>query len=234
MFGINDILRKIMTKEPISQEEQVKMLHNKRIDKDVVNYLIKRFAHLRINVEGKDKGSLLDLMNDKKLIGWCWQTTESAVVFLNDDDYIERGYIFLDEVLPEYYHSWICFNYQGIEYVLDPSLDFLCTKEDYYKVLKPTIVGMVDAKSVKDELIRQITSPSLVPYPAYEDKCDAYCRALLNDFYAEYAKEHRNEVMVHGQEDVNAPLYRNGSGYQANIEKGRIRKLKVNYYWENR
>lgn len=58
------------------------------------------------------------------LEGWCWQTTESAIIFLNDDDYIERGTLKFDTETPGYYHSWICFKFDDIEYVFDPCLNF--------------------------------------------------------------------------------------------------------------
>ncbi len=231
MFGISEILQKLSKKKPLTLAEKTKILHSKRVDKEVISYLMKRLAYLHINVLGKSEGSLFDLMNNKALIGWCWQTTESAIVFLNDDDYIERGYLHLDADIPNYYHSWICFNYNDEEYVFDSCLDFVCKKEDYYQLLKPQVVGLVSAQEVKEALISQITTPRKVECSSYEQKAKDYLRALCADFYKEYDKEHKNEVIVSGPEDANAPLYRNGSGYQAVIDKGQIRKLKAHFYY---
>ena len=68
---------------------------------------MKRINNLYIEFLGDYEGSLFELMAVGKLIDWCWQTTESAIVLLNDYDYIERGNLYIDEATPEYYHSWI-------------------------------------------------------------------------------------------------------------------------------
>ena len=130
MFGINEIINKVFLNKPLSKEEKFKILRSKIVDSKVVEYLIEKLSNLHIEVLGDYEGNLFELMPIGKLEGWCWQTTESAIVFLNDDDYIERGYLKFDERTPNYYHSWICFKYNGVEYVLDPCLNFLCKKNE--------------------------------------------------------------------------------------------------------
>lgn len=203
MFGINAILNKVFSKEPLTEEERFKILHSKKIDSKVIEYLMEKLNNLYIEVLSDYEGSLFELMPVHKLEGWCWQTTESAIVFFNDDDYIERGYLLLDEREPYYYHSWICFKYKNVEYVLDPCLNFLCRKKDYFKVFEIYVKGKVSAKAVKDELIEKIT------------------------FY----KTNKKELMFYeSSQDANTPFYRNGAGYTADIENDKIRKLKVHYY----
>ena len=158
MFEANEILLELLSKNKFTEVEKNRILQYRKVYSNIVNYLMQRFNNLHIEVLGDYEGSLFQLMFAEKLIGWCWQTTESAIVFLNDNDYIERGTLFIDERTPKYYHSWICFNYYDVDYVLDPSLSLLCKKEDYYKMFNPNIIGKVSAKLVKDELIRQITS----------------------------------------------------------------------------
>ncbi len=80
----------------------------------------RKLSELYIKVLSDYKGSIFELMHMIKLEGWCWQTTESAIIFLNDDDYIERGYLKLNEGKRKYYHSWICFKFNNIEYIFDP------------------------------------------------------------------------------------------------------------------
>ena len=207
MYGINEILRKNFFKKPLTDAEKFEILHSKKIDIRVVIYLMKKLQYLQIEVLGKYDGNLFDLMNSGKLMGWCWQTTESEIVFLDDDDYIERGYLYFDERYAKYYHSWICFNYNGIEYVFDPCLNLLCKKKDYSKMFETDVKGKVFAKEVKEELVRQIISST-------EDK-----------------EQNRNEVIAHGPEDVNTPLYRNGAGYKTELKNGKIKKMTVRYYY---
>lgn len=158
MIGVNDILKKIIFEEPLTEEERFKILRSKRIEPKVVEYLMEKLNNLYIEVLGKYKGSLFELMKNEKLEGWCWQTTESAIVFLNDDYYIERGNLKFDERTKEYYHSWICFNFDNEEYVLDPCLNLLCKKSDYSKIFEVNVKGKVSAIEVKKELIKQVTT----------------------------------------------------------------------------
>lgn len=202
MLEINEILSKFILKKELTEQEKFKILRSKRIDTKVVEYLMSKLNHLHIEVLGEYEGSLFELMSVGELEGWCWQTTESAIVFLNDDDYIERGNLRFDERTPEYYHSWICFKFEGTEYVLDPCLSLLCKKSDYLEIFEIDVKGKVSAKAVREELISQVTAPK------------------------------KKEVIVHGPEDVNTPLYRNGAGYKTKIDKGKIKKLTVHYYSE--
>ena len=86
MFGINEILNENLTKKQLTAKEKFEILHSKNIDIKVVEYLISKLSNLHIEVLGDYEGSLFELMESEKLEGWCWQTTESAIVFLNDED----------------------------------------------------------------------------------------------------------------------------------------------------
>ena len=231
MFGINEILGKVFSKKPLTEEEKFRILHSKRIDPKVVEYLIKKLNNLYIEVLGDYEGSLFQLMPVGKLMGWCWQTTESVIVFLNDDDYIERGNLYFDERTPEYYHSWICFNYNGIEYVLDPCLSFLCKKDDYSKIFETDVKGKVSSKAVKEELIKQITAPKEENNSDAHKSFERVMKSLLGSSYDKVMEEKKNEITVHAPEDVNTPLYRNGAGYKTELEDGKIKKLTVHYYY---
>lgn len=231
MFGINEILDKTVLKKGLTQEEKFKILHSKIIDSKVIEYLMNKLSNLNIEVLGKYKGSLFELMKNEKLEGWCWQTTESAIVFLNDDDYIERGNLKFDERTKEYYHSWICFNFDNEEYVLDPCLNLLCKKSDYSKIFEVNVKGRVSAKDVKEELIRQITTPKKEDNSRTHKSFERFLKRQLGDSYEKYNEKKQNEVIVHGPENVNTPLYRNGAGYKTEIENEKIKKLTVHYYY---
>lgn len=230
MIGINDILEKVICGEPLTEEDRFKILRSKRIEPKVVEYLMEKLNNLYIEVLGDYKGSLFELMPVGKLEGWCWQTTESAIVFLNDDDYIERGDLKFDETTPKYYHSWMCFKYDDVEYVLDPCLNLLCKKDDYSKIFEVDVKGRVSAKDVKEELIRQITTPKNEDNSRAHKSFERFLKRQLGDSYEKYNEKKQNEVIVHGPENVNTPLYRNGAGYNAEFTDGKIKKLTVHYY----
>ncbi len=231
MFGINEILYKVFNKKSLSEEEKFRISTSKKIDRKVIKYLISRLSHLSIEILDKYEGTLLDLMHDGKLEGWCWQTTESAIVFFNDEDYIERGYLMFDEETPKYYHSWICFDFDGTEYVLDACLNILCKKDDYYKFYKAEEKGKVTAKSVREELIRHLTLPKKEYNSEAHKSYEEFLKNLLEDNYEMYQEMKKNEVVIDGPEDVNTPFYRNGSGYKAEIEGEKVKKLIVHYYY---
>ena len=231
MFGINEIINKVFLNKPLSEEEKFKILRSKIVDSKVVEYLIEKLSNLHIEVLGDYEGNLFELMPIGKLEGWCWQTTESAIVFLNDDDYIERGYLKFDERTPNYYHSWICFKYNGVEYVLDPCLNFLCKKNDFSKIFEINVQGKVSAKEVREELIKQVTEPKEEDNSESHKSFENFMKIFMGDSYNDYKEKKKNEVTVHGPEDVNTPLYRNGAGYKTEISNGKIKKMVVHYYW---
>ena len=39
------------------------------------------------------------------------------------------------------------------------------------------------------------------------------------------------EIVIHDEEDPNAPMYRNGVGYKTELENGKIKKLVAHYYY---
>lgn len=231
MFGTNEILDKVISKKELTEEEKFKILRSKRIDTKVVEYLMNKLNNLHIEVLGKYEGSLFELMPVGKLEGWCWQTTESAIVFLNDDDYIERGNLRFDERTPEYYHSWICFKFDGTEYVFDPCLSFLCKKSDYSKIFEIDVKGKVSAKAVREELIRQVTTHKKEDKSEAHQAFQSFMKSLIGESYDSCMESKKKEVTVHGPEDVNTPLYRNGAGYKTEIENGKVKKLTVHYYY---
>ena len=220
-------MKNMLTKKYLTIEEKIKILHTKKFDLELYKYLVNRLNKLYVEILNEDKEQLMELMTRGKLEGWCWQSTESAIIFLNDNDYIERGNLYLDEETPEYYHSWICFNYKNTEYVFDPSLCLLCKKSYFNKLFIPDVKAHVTAKQIKEELLYQITNPKTEQYSEHTK----YFALFLENKLDEKTKEKiKNEVRVHAPEDVTTPLYRNGSGYTAKISEGKIKKLTVHYY----
>lgn len=202
-----------------SNIEKFISINNKKVDDSVKNYLFSKFDNLSIEIPGRECGNLIDLMEKYKLEGWCFQTTETAILFLNDDDYIERGNININS--GGYYHSWIVFKFNNSEYVFDPSFNLLCEKHFYYEILEADVIGRVSGYCVKEYLRNYILNYKVETYEPYMEK-------ILNRIF----KEKRNDlIVVHDKEDVNAPMYRNGAGYKVEYENNKIKKLYVHYYY---
>ena len=108
----------------LDEHERFNLIHSFGIDSNAWQYLEIKLKHLHINILGEHKGNILDLMCKGLLDGWCWQTTESAIVFLEDFDYIARGDLKFGKHR-NYWHSWICFKFNDKMFVFDPCLQIL-------------------------------------------------------------------------------------------------------------
>ena len=210
----------------LSKEDKFKILEDNKASKDVYNYLEERFKTLTIEVCGDYKGQVFDLMKIRALEGWCWQTTESSIIFLNDEDYIERGNLILEQytkMFKTYYHSWINFHYKDIEYTFDPCLNFLCNKTLYQEVFETEVRGRVNAKEVRDELINALLNSK------YKMK-NKHTSKLVEDFFEEILGSRDTETFICGDKDVTSAFYQNNTGYKADLEEGKIKKLVAHFY----
>ncbi len=202
MFGISELLEQDKLKAQKGEDSKFRQLRSIAIDENVLFYLKDRLQNLYIEVLDIAKGDIFTLMSLEKLEGWCWETTESAVVFFQDEDYIERGVLNLEKKYPNYYHSWICFSYKNKEYVLDPCLNLLCPKDAYVYLFDRKLKGKVLAKDVREELLRHY-----------------------------HLSKEELTFLIRGSNEVDDPMYRNNAGYKIEIEQQKIKKMSVHYYY---
>ena len=208
----------------LNGHERFKLISQLDIDKDVFTYVKTRLKNLSIEIGGDYEGNVIELMNKGLLEGWCWQTTESSIVFFNDDDCIERGNLTFG-AYKKYWHSWICFTFNDIVWVFDPCLQILIENNIYYHIFEINeIAGVVNAKSVREDLIYRINH--------HEKKKRNESESCIYNFLAQYISEsQKNETQVSGNNDVKSPMYRNNTGYIATIDNGTINTLIAHYYF---
>ena len=208
----------------LNEHERIKLIHQLDIDNSVFEYIKIRLKNLSIEIGGDYEGNVIELMNKGLLEGWCWQTTESSIVFFNDDDYIERGNLTFS-TYKKYWHSWICFTFNKIVYVFDPCLQILVEKNIYYHVFEINkVAGVVNAKSVREDLIYKINHREKEKLNEFE--------SYISNFLAQYISERqKNETHISGNDDVKSPMYRNSTGYTAIIENVTINTLIAHYYF---
>ena len=210
----NDVLSVDVSKFDVNQRfELIEKAENRST---VLEYLTERLKGLTIEI-GADLGrNIINLMKRGLLAGWCWQTTESAIVFLNDDDYIERGNLIFGIVdrgwfnyTKEFWHSWICFSFEDAVWVFDPCLGIVVEKDIYYHIFEISkVVGRVSAKEVKEDLITRLLFSK--------------GKGLTGE---------KNSTLIWGTEDVNAPMYRTNVRYTALFNNGSISTLTAHYYF---
>lgn len=215
-----EILRK---KKKLTEKERFKILQSYQVDSTVLEYLNTKFQNLTIEIPNHQKGKILELMKKGILEGWCWQTTETAILFLNDEDYIERGFLTFDAITT-YYHSWICF-YLNEEYVLDPCLNILCPKDLYRKIFRTKVDAKITAKQVRDFFVETYQKTSKENLKKIKD----YCKVI--DIVYEKNKIERKylEIKFHASENITSPMYRNTTGYLAKIDNQKVKKLVAHY-----
>lgn len=83
----------------------------------------------------------------------------------------------------------------------------------------------VKAKTVRELLIKKLLTPK-------EEKETSIVYAFFNQFeeLKEALKKQQEFTIMKSNENVNAPFYRNNSGYKAEIENGKIKSLVAHYY----
>lgn len=214
----------------MGEKERFDILENEKIDKDIYYYLKNLFEQLNIEILGRYVGNLFDLMKRGKLEGWCWQTTESAALFMQDDTVVYRGNLYFSDH-KTYYHSFIEFDYEGKKYVFDPCFCMINTSELYFNTLNVDVKGQVTAKEIKQYFINYINNPPKRENYFSSDIVSATDKYMRKFFGDDYLEEKKKEVVIHDKEDPSAPMYRNGSGYKdIKIDNNKIKSLTVHYY----
>ena len=230
---IDDILNHVLfgeSHDEMDQNERFAILNQEEIDKSIYYYLENLFKEIIIEVTGDYEGKLFELMKCKKLKGWCWETTETAALFMPDDTIVYRGDLYFTKY-EVCYHSFIQFNYENTNYVFDPCLCMINTADLYFKVFDVYIKGQTTAKEIKEYFLNFIANPPKKENnfsPEIIEAGENFMRKFFGDNYKENKPK---EIVVYGEENPSHPMYRNGCGYRdINIEDGKIKKLIVHYY----
>ena len=207
----------------LTEIERFAEIRMHKVPQEVYNYIKSFFDNLHIEILGKYEGNLIDLMEKGLLEGWCWQTTETASLFMSDTSYIERGNLkFSNNNL--YYHSWLNFTYKGKEYVFDPCLQILCEKKYYNSIFEITLKGRVTSKEVKEYFLNYINNPPKKETPEEINR-------VMKIIFGDALDSKKEEIVINGEENPNAPMYRNGVGYKTQLDNGKIKKLTAHYYY---
>ena len=225
MFGINEIINMFINRNNLSQEQKFKILKIFTVSPEVIAYLIHKLERLKIEILDKYEGNVMELMKKELLEGWCWQTTETSVIFLNDDDYVERGNLhFENDKL--YYHSWINFKYKNIDYVFDPCLNILCKRNLYLKIFTPEIKTKIFSKTIRTYLIDSIKNSK----PKEQTENSKRAEEFMKKFFGSAYEKQKEYKTVETFNDVNAPMYRHNTGYKLVMEDNKILTLTAHYY----
>ena len=179
------------------------------VEPKVLRYLEKKLELLKVNVPSQNHPEpVLDLMHSKLLEGWCWQTTETVSIFLDDDAYIERGYLILYPC-DYYWHSWIYFNFEEETYVFDPCLQKIISKDSYYKIFKISEddevgIAKVTAKEVKKDFLERLSITQ---------------------------NTSNISTYISGNDDKFSPMYRNSTKYTVTFNNSTITSITAEFIY---
>lgn len=203
--------------------QKLKVFNQNKVDEETKEYLKNHFNNLIIEVTNEHEGNIFDLMKKGLLEGWCWQTTQTAILFLNDNSYVKRGYLNLEKD-KKYYHSWITFNYNNEYYAFDPCLNILTNEDLYNELFETSIVSNISSKKIKKYFINYMNV----------HKNDIKRTSSIIDFLYKINPEVRErlkgEIIIKYSEDIKSPMYRNTAGYKAQISDNKILSLTAHFY----
>lgn len=128
-----------------------------KISGEVVRFVRDSIKNVYISIGTQEETSVLEMITEEKLNGWCWESTTFLSIFFQDSDIVCRGYLDIGEDKP-YFHSWIEIQYKEQYYVFDPALAILWSKEDYYLQYKVIVKGKVKVAQIKSSLKNLIMS----------------------------------------------------------------------------
>lgn len=194
---------------------------DKQSERDrVVAYLQEKLAPLTIEKDGVKPTSAIELSASDGLIGLCWESTQTCGLFFNDTDFIERGIVTLGED-PFYYHSWLCFCLDGKEYVFDPALNQIATKQRFYEKFKPQIRGRISAKQVKNYFLKFLSDPQM-----RADKT-SYQRLMYKVLDPAFIKYLEGNNTIWGTGEATDPFFAGAVSYSPTLQGDNIKKLNA-------
>lgn len=214
------ILMDVLDENPkIEIQRKIDFLRKQYVSPEVLNYLKEILINLEIEIYRKPAEKIMDLMAKEKLEGFCWETTESAICFFDNTAIINRG-ILTYYNYEKYEHAWIYFKFNNEEYAFDPCFAILSKNNLYMNTFDAKVMGTVSSEKVKKYLIECCLKKQK---QLIEEK-------TLEESMSKRYERQKKETRFEWKENINSPMYRNSSGYIADIEEGQIRKLFVHYY----
>ena len=115
-----------------------------------------------------------------------------------------------------------------MEYSFDPCLNILCERKLYQEVFETEVKGIVNASIVRDKLIDSILNPK--PKKISNSPGSIFAENFMKKYFGDSLERQKDEVRISGNDDVTSPMYRNSTGYIAEIKDGKIKKLVAHYY----
>lgn len=179
----------------------------KTVSKEIVFYLEEQLLSLQVQI-GEFHASFWDAMKHGRLIGYCYQATEVASLFLMNAS-ICRGKVLSCD------HAWISFDYQGESYIFDPALNLISKEDLYHFFLESEVAVKIPTSFVQRDFLLYHTRQKEEFIP--ELKLDRLLQLPTSAIY------------ILGSEDACDAFYRTYSALDAEMENHKVKSLRAHF-----
>ena len=138
--------------EYLDVDDKIKYLKTVKANLFVTTYIKTLISNLYIDIRNEKRGYASEMIHNNALTNYSYEATSIIVPFLKDNALLYRGYL-RDDYSNKVAHSWIAFNIHGKDYIFDPALDIMTSKESYDGIFLPEVYGKINGMCVKNDLI---------------------------------------------------------------------------------
>jgi len=103
--------------------------------------------------------------NERK--GRCFNTAFYISLALGLNNEIVTGHIYGYTDISRFLHSWVEFNYQGKDYVVDGTLNAMINKEGYYLIRKAEPITFIPYLTLREDVLKYSSINKMLPLPDY-------------------------------------------------------------------
>jgi hypothetical protein len=118
----------------LEEHRRLDCLKNKPMDLKVLLYIRRVLKNAKISINDLNNMKALLMSTSENLNSWCYQSTAFLSIFFRNDDKVVRGSLKLYDG-DDYLHSWIELSLGDDNFVFDPALSIVASKDDYYRIL---------------------------------------------------------------------------------------------------
>lgn len=212
-----NIYNSIFRKKDLELQEKKFALAKEKDNPLLKDYIYNQIQNVSFSINEKRERKAKNLIEDRKLMGWCYEATTFLSPFIANSD-VYRGSLKIWSK-ERYNHAWIKLNIDGVYYCFDPALNYLCRLEDYYQIFDAKVSTYIKGSTINKKLLNYLNLTNKVLIP------NEY-RELLELF----RKKDNNGIIIEGSNtDINDAFYHVFASVNGQVENDKIKTLTANF-----
>lgn len=189
----------------LTEKEKTKLSCKEKVPKEVYKYIRGLMEKIYIDPNRSKYCKASKLLRKMELNGWCFQTTDTCILLFPDDAYIVRG-----NLLWENDQFDLSISSNNVVRLFHSWIVFKYNGVEY--VFDPSS-KIINSKQTYDSIF----------------ECEELGRTTARDAKDFFINNFTLGALV-GDNNINSPMYRNNTQYDAHIEDGEIVELKAKYF----